>query len=73
MEQKLTAQERADLQIRHKKEHDKRVCDCRALLATSKLFWLMMTVTAIVKYREYYYWMMRQSVVTLAIIFQKEN
>lgn len=27
MEQKLTAQERADLQIWHKKERDKRACD----------------------------------------------
>jgi len=34
MEQKLTAQERADLQIRHKKERDKRVCDrIKAVLA----------------------------------------
>ncbi len=34
MEQKLTAQERAELQIRHKKERDKRVCDrIKAVLA----------------------------------------
>ena len=34
MERRLTAQERADLQIRHKKERDKRVCDrIKAVLA----------------------------------------
>ena len=34
MEQKLTAQERADLQIQHRKERDKRVCDrIKAVLA----------------------------------------
>jgi transposase len=34
MEQKLTTHERADLQIRHKKERDKRVCDrIKAVLA----------------------------------------
>lgn len=34
MERRLTAQERADLQKRHKKERDKRVCDrIKAVLA----------------------------------------